>query len=83
MGLHPVTGPEQCPGCGADASQASPHRHPAERLRPGPDPDVREHYDGILFWSCNQCGQSWHHWDLTSRLHQIAARHMTGDEHRA
>lgn len=37
------------------------------------------HYDGILFWSCTQCGQAWHHWDLTSPLHHIAAKHMTGE----
>lgn len=77
MGLNPMPERERCPGCGADASHASAHRHPTASLPPHLDPEVRAHYDGVLFWSCNQCGQTWHHWDLTSRLHHIAEKYMT------
>jgi len=80
MGVNPLPECERCPDCGADASHASAHRHPASSL-PNLDPEVRAHYDGILFWACNQCGQAWHHWDLTSPLHHTAEKYMTGAEH--
>lgn len=78
MGLRPGPPPEHCPLCGADASHLCAHQYPAASL-PIWNPEVLAHYDGILYWSCTHCGQAWHHWDLTSPVHHIAAKHMTGD----
>ena len=81
MGLHPVSGPKRCPRCGANANDASAQRHSASSLPPGLDLQVLSHYDGILYWSCNHCAQTWHHWDITSPVHHIAAKYLTGQDH--
>lgn len=38
--------------------------------------EVNTAYDGILFWSCPDCGGTWHRWPEGHHLRVIAARYM-------
>lgn len=52
-----------CPHCDADLSDGTYLGHIEPRV-----------YDGVLYWSCPQCGGKWHRWPVGDRLRARAAR---------
>jgi hypothetical protein len=77
--------PETCPHCAANL-QGDPI---AEEYRECYAPtsthysriigiEVRGVYDGVLYWSCPDCGGTWHRWDAEryERRHSAAVEHM-------
>lgn len=60
--------PEKCDGCGAFlmyAYEGATFSREEGHVFPGT-------YDGVLFWTCPDCGRARHRWPEGSTLHRIA-----------
>jgi hypothetical protein len=42
--------------------------------------EIRGVYDGVLFWSCPDCGGTWHRWPEGHHLRKRAENYVTTGE---
>lgn len=79
-----MTRPDNCPHCGVSllgelmtpAQYASGHFGESSRYRREIGNEVQGVFDGVLFWSCPDCGGTWQRFDMTSPLHHVAEQYM-------
>ena len=63
QGHLPVSG-RVCPSCSAPEGRWLGH-------------EIRGVYDGVLYWSCLDCGHAWNRWtDPTDRRHEAAEKYL-------
>ncbi len=52
-----------CPGCGSPEAVGV---------------QVRDVYDGVLYWSCGSCHATWHRFPKGSVMRQLASEYVDG-----
>lgn len=85
-----------CPHCRADQRDGEIPPEHLERGSYGPwdgiekryfystiGVELREYYDGILYWMCPFCGGTWQRWSEGTFQYRVAAPYMRGKEWKA
>lgn len=83
-----MTRPDNCPHCDASLlgeplsarAYASGAWGDATHFHREIGIEVPWEFDGVLFWSCPDCGGTWQRFDLTSPLHHVAEKYMHGKQ---